>query len=267
LAPVAEDALPVPSHLDLSQGARPSQLTPQQIAEREGAVYARNLQAAQDAPVPPSAPRPRGPSLRTRFPNGLPMEPVASHAPTAGGQTLAEQWAEQGAARAQQLAPDRPVPEFRGGGSQPDNILDLEPESADLARGDVMERIQDARLSRPRMDIGAEKVGRAEGMTTDEVRQAAGPVLDEAPGQASPILPEKALQNIIDKMRSLPKGGPEREAYVQAATSGKTKWQVENIRRTLEHLGLIVPAAAVSPDVRSMLLDQMRKGVTGSAQP
>jgi len=47
------------------------------------------------------------------------------------------------------------------------------------------------------------------------------------------------LQSIIDTMRKMPMA--EREAYVARATSGKAKWQVENIRRTLEHLGLLVP--------------------------
>lgn len=108
----------------------------------------------------------------------------------------------------------------------------------------------------PRIQIGAEKVGRQAGMTKEAVREATGPVLDEAAGQASPILPKDALSNIIDKLKSLPPGGPEREAYVQAATSGKTKWQVENIRRTLEHLGLLAPVALASP-VRDELLRLM----------
>lgn len=97
-------------------------------------------------------------------------------------------------------------------------------------------------LAQPRIDVGAQRVGREAGMTTDEVRQAAGPVLDEARGEASPILPQQALNSIIDNMRKLAPGA-EREAYVARATSGKSKWQVENIRRTLEHLGLIAPVA------------------------
>lgn len=118
-------------------------------------------------------------------------------------------------------------------------------------------------MQQPRVDIGAERVGRANGLSTEQVRQQTAPILGEAPGQASPILPEKALQSIIDKMRSLPREGGAREAYVQAATSGKAQWQIENIRRTLEHLGLLIPAAAtVAPSVRDMLLQRMRAGVT-----
>lgn len=97
-------------------------------------------------------------------------------------------------------------------------------------------------LQEPRVQTGAQNVGRQVGLTKEEVRKVAGPVLDEALGDASPILPKKALQGIIDKMKSLPV--EEREAYVAKATSGKTLWQVENIRRTLEHLGLLLPVAA-----------------------
>lgn len=98
-------------------------------------------------------------------------------------------------------------------------------------------------LRGPRLEIGAERVGKGAGMTKEEVRLATGPRLDEALGEASPILPDMPLQKIIDTMKALPKTGGAREAYVARATSGKTKWQVENIRRTLEHLGLLAPVA------------------------
>lgn len=111
-------------------------------------------------------------------------------------------------------------------------------------------------LQAPRVQIGAERVGRQAGMTTQDVRQAAGPVLDEAVGEASPILPKQALTSIIDKMRTLAPGA-EREAYVAQATSGKAKWQVENIRRTLEHLGLIAPVAVAGPSIRDALIRMM----------
>lgn len=101
-------------------------------------------------------------------------------------------------------------------------------------------------LKQPRVAIGAEKVGRAQGLTKEQVRVQTGPVLNEKIGQASPIMPEQALGRIIDTIKALPKEGGAREAYVQAATSGKAQWQIENIRRTLEHLGLLVPLA-VSP--------------------
>jgi len=102
-------------------------------------------------------------------------------------------------------------------------------------------------LQVPRIQIGAQNVGRQVGMTKEAVRQAAGPVLDEALGEASPILPKQALQSIINTMRSIPMA--EREAYVARATSGKTLWQVENIRRTLEHLGLLIPAGVAAGEM------------------
>lgn len=99
-------------------------------------------------------------------------------------------------------------------------------------------------LQVPRIEVGAQKVGREVGMTKEQVRQEAGPVLDETRGEASPILPKKALSSIIDTMKALPMA--EREAYVARATSGKAKWQIENIRRTLEHLGLLIPVGGLT---------------------
>jgi hypothetical protein len=101
----------------------------------------------------------------------------------------------------------------------------------------------DSALRVDRIQRGAEKAGMPVGMTKEAVRKEVGPVLDEALGEASPILPKKALQRIIDDMKALPPA--QREAYVARASSGKTRWQAENLRRTLEHLGLLLPAAAV----------------------
>lgn len=116
-------------------------------------------------------------------------------------------------------------------------------------------------LQQPRVDIGAEKVGRDAGLTKQQVRDQTAPILGEQPGQASPILPEGALKRIIDTLKEMPKGGPEREAYVARATSGKTQWQVENIRRTLEHLGLIVPVAVAGDGmVREALIRRLNDG-------
>jgi hypothetical protein len=101
-------------------------------------------------------------------------------------------------------------------------------------------------LQPERIQVGAEKVGKAIGMTKEEVRRAAGPVLGETLGEASPILPKEPLAKIIETMKALPKTGGAREAYVARATSGKTQWQVENIRRTLEHLGLLLPVGVAA---------------------
>jgi hypothetical protein len=114
-------------------------------------------------------------------------------------------------------------------------------------------------MQKPRVDIGAEKVGRSAGLTKEHVRMQTEPIVGEAKGEASPILPEMPLQRIIDTLKALPKGGPEREAYVARATSGKARGQVENIRRTLEHLGLIVPiAAGTGAAIRSGVMDRLR---------
>jgi len=140
-------------------------------------------------------------------------------------------------------------------GYTPDVIARIEGRLADQGVAPVASHPQPANpLAQPRLERGAQVVGRELGMTKDDVRQAAGPVLDEARGEASPIFPKNVLTKIIDDIRQLPPGA-EREAYVARATSGKAKWQVENIRRTLEHLGLVVPAAV---SARDLVLQRMR---------
>lgn len=106
----------------------------------------------------------------------------------------------------------------------------------------IAEKVETSPLQGPRIQVGAQRVGRQVGMTKEEVRQQAGPVLDEVRGEASPILPIEPFRKIIDTMKAIPPA--EREAYVARATSGKAKWQIENIRRTLEHLGLLLPVGA-----------------------
>lgn len=182
---------PKPAHLDLSVPARPSQLTPEQLAER-----IRYGTGTPQAPEPKSLM-----GMRRGF-----SEPIAAEPPTQPIQTTSP---------------------LRGS----------------------------------RVDIGAERVGRAAGLSKEAVRQQTGPVLGEEPGTASPILPQKSLNQIIDTMKALPKEGGAREAYVKAATSGKAQWQIENIRRTLEHLGLLVPIAAGGAAMsRQALLNQMQGG-------
>jgi hypothetical protein len=120
-------------------------------------------------------------------------------------------------------------------------------------------------LQQPRVDVGAEKVGRGAGLTKEQVRQQTAPILGEQPGEASPILPEQALGRIVDTLKQMPPGSPEREAYVARATSGKAQWQIENIRRTLEHLGLIAPLAiggGMAAGVRSAVMSRL-----GGSQP
>jgi hypothetical protein len=94
-------------------------------------------------------------------------------------------------------------------------------------------------LQPERIQVGAQQVGRQVGLTKEQVRMQAGPVLDEALGEASPVLPRKAIASIAEKIKTLPMS--ERDAYVAKATSGKAMWNVEVVRRTLEHLGLLLP--------------------------
>lgn len=117
-------------------------------------------------------------------------------------------------------------------------------------------------LDPQRVDVGAAKTGQAVGMTKQQVRDVATPILGVEQGAASPILPEGALKKIVDTLKALPPGGPEREAYVARATSGKTQWQIENIRRTLEHLGLVVPAAAGGAMFHDALLKRLNASST-----
>jgi len=100
-------------------------------------------------------------------------------------------------------------------------------------------------LQAPRIEIGAQNVGRAVGMKKEQVRTAAGPVLDEALGAASPVLPRKAIASIAEKIKTLPLGA-ERDAYVALANSSKAMLNIEVVRRTLESQGMVLPFAAVA---------------------
>jgi hypothetical protein len=173
--------------------------------------------------------------------------PMPSHAPTSAPgpefQPVDAPVAQPAATRGSGPVPDQPL------GLQPgfsprdvaDAATQMQRENPNIV-AEAEQMRQRAALKGPRIRTGAERVGREAGMTKEAVREATGPVLDEAVGEASPILPKQALTKIIDDMKALAPGA-DREAYVARATSGKTKWQVENIRRTLEHLGLVVPVA------------------------
>lgn len=151
-----------------------------------------------------------------------------------------------------QILPDgqRAMGTNLGGVAQP-GPPPTSPDQLEAALRATLEKNAASPLQAPRIQVGAQNVGRQVGMTKEEVRRVAGPVLDEALGEASPILPKKAFQNIIDTMKDMPMA--EREAYVARATSGKTKWQVENVRRTLEHLGLLLPAGMAGMSLADLL--------------
>jgi hypothetical protein len=94
-------------------------------------------------------------------------------------------------------------------------------------------------LRGPRLERGAERVGKEVGLTKGEVRVATGPRLNEKIGEASPVLPDQPFDKIYDKMIGMKP--EERVAYVARARGVKTASQVETIRRTLARAGLLVP--------------------------
>lgn len=112
-----------------------------------------------------------------------------------------------------------------------------------------------------RVDLGAEKVGRANGMTTQQVREATGPIRGEAQGQAAGM-PVKPMDRIVQKLIDMgPKGQglPEadREAYAARGTSDKTRVQVQAYLDALRKVGFAVPGAL-------SMRDLMVRGIGGN---
>lgn len=99
-------------------------------------------------------------------------------------------------------------------------------------------------LQVPRVQVGAQKVGKPLGLTKEQVRMETGPILGEKLGEASPIIPKEPWERIVETMKALPKTGGAREAYVARAAPGKNRGQMEQLRRTLEQLGLLLPIGA-----------------------
>ena len=104
--------------------------------------------------------------------------------------------------------------------------------------------LAESALKGPRVQEGAQRVGKTVGMTKEEVRTATGPLLGEKLGEASPIIPKEPWARIVETMKALPKTGGQREAYVARAAPGKNRGQMEQLRRTLEELGLLLPIGA-----------------------
>lgn len=221
---------PQETPVDLSQPVRAGSLTQQEIAERVAAVRANGGLPPQTADAMPKV---RG-VIRTT------AQPAPQTAPT------------QTATEAASVAPESVA--ASEGAALPESwkpFTSVKPEAS---------------MRQPRVQIGAERVGRTAGLTKEEVRQQTGPIMGETLGEASPILPQEPLKRIIDTMKAMPPN--EREAYVARATAGKTRGQVENIRRTLEHLGLLVAApVAGGAMLKDALLERMRAASSGSASP
>jgi hypothetical protein len=95
-----------------------------------------------------------------------------------------------------------------------------------------------------RRRLGSQVVARKTGMARHEVQSDAGTILNEALGEVSPVIPADRWKDIVTKMKSLPP--EERTAYVARARGVKNMAQIENLRRTLETLGLLLPLGAVA---------------------
>ena len=100
-------------------------------------------------------------------------------------------------------------------------------------------------LQQPRVDVGAEAVGRQQGMTKQAVRDATGPIRGEAQGEAAGM-PKSPMDRIVQKLIDMgPKGqGLEetaREAYAAAGNDPKTRLQVQAYLDALRKVGYAIP--------------------------
>jgi hypothetical protein len=95
-----------------------------------------------------------------------------------------------------------------------------------------------------RRRLGSQVVAREMGMGRHEVQSDAGTILNEALGEVSPVIPADRWSDIVTKMKSLPPS--ERVAYVAKARGVKNMAQIENLRRTLETLGLLLPVGVAA---------------------
>lgn len=114
-------------------------------------------------------------------------------------------------------------------------------------------------LQRLRVDTGAERTARATGQTTEQVRMTTkDPILHATGVDPSLVLPNEPFDDIAGKMLAMPKDGPDRLAFVEAARDPKTKAQVYNMWRAYKKAGVAVAGAAMLPDaVRQELMRMM----------
>lgn len=116
-------------------------------------------------------------------------------------------------------------------------------------------------MQAPRAEVGAEVVGRQNGMSTQQVRDTTGPIRGEAPGTAAgmPSNPkDRIVQKLIDmgpKGQGLPEA--EREAYAARGTSDKTRIQVQAYLDALRKVGFVIPAGAAMPSVRDLVMQKL----------
>jgi len=118
-------------------------------------------------------------------------------------------------------------------------------------------------LQQPRAQVGAEVVGRQNGLTTQQVRDTTGPIRGEAQGAAAGM-PSKPMDRIVQKLVEMgPKGQnlgePAREAYAAAGTSEKTRLQVQAYLDALRKVGFVGAAAAAPSLMRSKLVSGIQE--------
>jgi hypothetical protein len=139
------------------------------------------------------------------------------------------------------------------------------------ARAGTMQAVASHPLTAPRVDIGAEAVGKAQGLTKQGVRDVTGPIYGEAPGEAAPVFPETPYQRMRGKLLAMhpnpgdPAGDPAawaaRLEYANQAGDPKSAAQLITMMRMLRDTHMAVPAAVGGGMVlRGRLMDRAREG-------
>lgn len=113
-------------------------------------------------------------------------------------------------------------------------------------------------MQEPRAQVGAEVIGRQNGMTTQQVRDTTGPIRGEAQGAAAGM-PSKPMDRIVQKLIDMgPKGQglPEsaREGYAASATSDKARLQIQAYLDALRKVGFVGAGAAAPSLMRNKLV-------------
>lgn len=116
-------------------------------------------------------------------------------------------------------------------------------------------------LQQPRVQVGAEAVGRQTGLTKEAVRETTGPIRGEAPGTAAGM-PSNPKDRIVEKLINMgPKGQglPEsaREAYAAAGRDPKTRVQVQAYLDALRKVGFAVPMATSAEALRRAVMGRL----------
>ena len=119
-------------------------------------------------------------------------------------------------------------------------------------------------LHQPRVEIGAERVGRQSGLSKQAVRDTTGPIRGEAQGAAAGM-PNKPMDRIVQTLIDMgPKGQglPEsaRESYAAAGNSDKTRLQVQAYLDALRKVGFVAPTAMSASAMRDAILSRLRGG-------